>query len=364
MLPTSLIITTYNEAGSIEPLLDSILGQTKPFTEIVFCDASTDNTPHILQSFADAHPDLHVQIILAPETNISQGRNIAIAAARCDVIAVADAGTVLKADWREQITAPFNMPTVGAVGGWFEPHTTNIFEVALAATTLPRASEIDPEQFAPSSRSVAFRKDAWAAVGGFPEWQPWGEDVVFDHLMLSHLLAKHRDETGQLPDRDRVFPTQFEAIVYFRPRKNIKAFYRQYWRYAYGGGIGGIGTERAVTRYTAYAIGVCLMAGALVMLPWSLVAWVPLLAGAWFYVRTPYRRLAEGWPDLSFREKSIAMVWVPVIRLAGDIAKMCGFIAGQLWRRKNDHRPEIHWRDTLEVDVDLSPGASGLKLRF
>ena len=56
------------------------------------------------------------------------------------------------------------------VAGFFRADPHSPFEVAMGATVLPLRDEIDPATFLPSSRSVAFRKAAWQAVGGYPEW--------------------------------------------------------------------------------------------------------------------------------------------------------------------------------------------------
>ena len=54
------------------------------------------------------------------------------------------------------------------VSGWFEPGPRTDFETAMGATVLPDLSDVDPLKFLPSSRSVAFLKTAWQAVGGYP----------------------------------------------------------------------------------------------------------------------------------------------------------------------------------------------------
>ena len=38
------------------------------------------------------------------------------------------------------------------------------------------------------------------------------------------------------------------------------------------------------------------------------------------------------------------LLLVPLIRVAGDVAKMLGYPAGLRWRRQNRARDEIYWR--------------------
>ncbi|HID64335.1 MAG TPA: hypothetical protein EYP49_16585 [Anaerolineae bacterium] len=42
-----------------------------------------------------------------------------------------------------------------------------------------------------------------------------------------------------------------------------------------------------------------------------------------------------------------AILWVPAIRLVGDLAKMAGYPVGLLWRWRHRAQDEIHWRKHL-----------------
>jgi hypothetical protein len=59
----------------------------------------------------------------------------------------------------------------------------------------------------------------------------------------------------------------------------------------------------------------------------------------------PYRRL---WPmiqPLGWADRLQAILWVPVIRVTGDVAKMLGYPVGWLWRiRRVPKQPELRWR--------------------
>jgi hypothetical protein len=84
---------------------------------------------------------------------------------------------------------------------------------------------------------VAFRKEAWAGAGGYPEWLDYCEDLVFDFCLLA--------DAGQA-----VFAPA--ALVYFRPRPNLAAFGRQYYRYARGDGKADLWAGRHAIRYATY----------------------------------------------------------------------------------------------------------------
>ena len=321
----SLVATVLNEGHSIRGLLDSIIAQTRPPDEVIICDGgSTDNTLSVLAEYQDRLP---LTVIEWPGSNISQGRNAAIRAAAYDVIAVTDAGVRLDPDWLKNLIAPFEAdPSTQVVAGFFLPDPQTPFEVAMGATVLPEPRDIDPTTFMPSSRSVAFRLEAWESVGGYPEWLDYCEDLIFDFR-----LARQHGPFVFVP----------EAVVYFRPRPTLRAFLRQYYHYARGDGKAHLFTRRHLIRYLTYfaALPLILLAGIFVS-PW----WLLLLpAGGIYMFATPYRRLFAQWGDLPPVGKLQAALWVPIIRVMGDLAKMAGYPIGLLWRRKNrppDWRPK------------------------
>lgn len=316
-MKVSIIATVKNEGEALRPLLDSILDQTFPPDEVIFCDGgSTDSTLDVLAEYQQWLP---LRVVVAPGSNISQGRNRAIEATSGNIIAGTDAGVVLSPNWLDALVAPFADPSVQVVSGWFEPDPYTDFEVALGSTVLPSLEDVDPETFLPSSRSVAFRKSAWAAVGGYPEWLEHSEDLVFDLAL-----------------RDRFGPFAFapEAVAYFRPRPNLPAFYRQYFAYARGDGKANLWLKRHLVRYSTYLLGLPLLLRWVWRDRWY--GWFFLLMGVGVYSKRPAERLWEntwGWRPPA-RARAFALI--PIIRLVGDVAKMVGYPAGVWWRLRQD----------------------------
>jgi glycosyltransferase involved in cell wall biosynthesis len=316
------IATVLNEADSLDALLASLASQTRAPDQVVLVDGgSTDGTWERLRDYAGPLPLTAVSL---PGANISQGRNAAIAAARGPLIAVADAGVRLEPDWLAHLTAPFAADAPpDVVGGFFDADPRSTFELALGAITLPRLAEIDPATFYPSSRSVAFRRAAWEAVGGYPEWLDYCEDLVFDF---------------GLRDAGFVFAFEPRALVHFRPRHNLRAYARQYYRYARGDGKADLWRYRHLVRYATYALWLATLILALAHHP---LWWLAFAAGLAALLWAPLRRL---WPALRGRapgERLMALAWAPVIRITGDVAKMVGYPVGICWRRR--HAPEGPW---------------------
>ena len=162
-MKASIVATVKNEGEALRPLLDSIFDQTRPPDEVVIADGGSDDaTLAILDEYRALLP---LRVIVAPGSNISQGRNRAIAAASGDVIAATDAGVVLSPTWLEELLTPFADESVQVVSGWFEADPFTDFEVVMGATVLPARSDIDPQSLLPPSRPAAFPKSARAAVG-------------------------------------------------------------------------------------------------------------------------------------------------------------------------------------------------------
>lgn len=330
-MKVSVILTVLNEGESIRAALDSLVAQTRPPDEVVIADGgSRDSTLAIIREYGEAGR-LPLKVIEVPGANIAQGRNAAIRAARGEVIVSTDAGVRCEPDWLEKLIhpltpAPSPLPTAGergvvAVAGFFRSDPQTVFEMALGATTLPEARDVNPKTFLPSSRSVAFRKSAWEAVGGYPEWLDYCEDVVFDLAL-----------------REKFGPFVFvpEAVVHFRPRPNLRALFRQYHRYARGDGKANLFPRQHAIRYLTYLVVAPLLAyAAITVSPWLWL--VGVLAGL-AYMRLPWRRLWPKLKALSLSDQLKAPVYVLVIRVVGDVAKMVGYPEGVVWRVRAGRR--------------------------
>ena len=186
-----------------------------------------------------------------------------------------------------------------------------------------------------SSRSIAFRKSAARGIGGYPEWLDFCEDLVFD--------LRLREQGGP-------FAFAPDALVYFRPRRSLRQFFRQYYLYARGDGKANLWLKRHLIRYLVYfalAPGI-FVAGALL----HPALWLLYLLGVAGYLYQPYRRLPTVMrraPDRSWSVWLYCIVMIPLIRLAGDVAKMIGYPVGWRWRLRQ--RPP-DWRHLAEGKVD------------
>ena len=335
----AVVVTVRNEERTIEDLLASLLVQTLLPAEIVIVDGgSSDRTPALIRRRIDAGAP--IRLLSCPGANIAAGRNRAIEAARGEIIACTDAGARLDPRWLERIVAPFEHGADVSMG-FFVAEPRGDFERALGATTLPDVDEIRPDRFIPSSRSIAYRKAVWASVGGYPEWLDYCEDVVFDLA-----LRRAGFHFAWVPD----------AIVYYRPRPSVRAFFRQYYLYARGDGKANLWPRRHLIRYATY------LSAPLVFLAgfWYNPAWLALGVAGSFYLSRPCRRLLRRRRGLTPRPSPSEMergagpsplsisdgegrgvrpwplVLVPFLRVVGDLAKMLGYPVGVWWRIRRE----------------------------
>lgn len=225
----SVITTVYNEAGSIGRFLESYREQTAWADEFIVVDGgSTDKTPEVIEQYGKAHPYLNIKVLVDETCSkrhcrgpIARGRNVAITNAGNEIIAVTDAGCLLSRKWLEEITKPFAGTAADVVAGWYEPLTEAEFQRRYAEIFLPNLQTVDRESFLPSSRSIAFRKDAWSKVGGYPEQTYTAEDTAFDMLLKSAGCRFHFNE---------------KALVYWDCPKSLEEACRKHCLYGFGDG--------------------------------------------------------------------------------------------------------------------------------
>jgi glycosyltransferase involved in cell wall biosynthesis len=302
----SLVGTVLNGADHVEAFLESLAAQTLAPDEVVIVDGgSTDGTADLLRR-ADG-----VTVIERPGANIARGRNVAVAAAAHDVLAVADVDCVLEPDWLRHLVLPLDEGADVSMG-FYAPIAEGLLQECVAAVNLPlHAGEVDPRRFMPSARSVAFRRDALEAVGGYPEWLAIGEDMWVNHRWRELGL-----DMRFAPD----------AVVRWRLRDSLADTWAQYFRYARGDAQAGMFPERHALRFGVY-VGALLAAR-------SGRRWPRLLAGvgALAYARTPIRRawsrLDEPW------DRAAATALVPALMAWIDGAKMAGYLVGLTQRSR------------------------------
>jgi glycosyltransferase involved in cell wall biosynthesis len=299
-MKVTLISTVKDCAATVPAFLASLSSQTRQPDEVVIVDGgSTDGTANAFRRGEG------IDVIVEPGANIARGRNVALRAATHEVIAATDADCALDPGWLEHIVRPLEAGADVAMG-WYEPVAESFLGRCMASVNLPLDPQgVDPGAFNPSHRSVAYRREAIEAVGGYPEWLPIGEDMWVD-----------------LRWREAGLDMRFapEAVVRWGLRDGLGPTWHQYFRYARGDAQAGMHPQRHALRFGAYA---ALVAAVTSRTTWPKMA---ATAGAIAYAREPVRRGRAR--ARTPRERLAATIAVPALVAFTDSAKMAGYAAG------------------------------------
>lgn len=322
----SVILTVLNEGEGMTELLNALFQQTSPPDEVVVVDGgSRDQTMQVLIDYADG--DNRLKVFIEPGVNISRGRNIAIEKASNPIIAVTDGGCRPDANWLKALVQPLKEDSsLAAVAGTFKIDFRNSFELFSGALCMPVDSG-DATTRLFYGRNSAFKKDAWEAVGGYPEWLYTGEDTLF---------AKRFVESGFL------VAYASNAVVAWRPRPTLRKLIKMFFLYGRGEGRIDNGNLNGSFYWLRYHILWMLLLLIGFVFPW---AWLIAL-GVFFYLYIqmvpPVLREIRKKTNILSRE-----FWVPVIVFCRNIATNTGYLFGQ-WelRTKPDFQKNLnHYRE-------------------
>ena len=226
--PVSVVVTVLNEAEDIGRVVASLLAQEPPAAEVIVVDGgSTDGTWEWLVQMQAKDPRL---VAIRDETcslkhsagPISRGRNIAITAARTATIATADAGCTYAPDWLKNLTAPLvaGKAEYALGGSCLDPADHTLWDVASAPFFSIKLGLDEPTKSC-TARSMAFTKDLWKRIGGFPEEVLNAEDTLFD------FGARRLTKPAFVPN----------AKALYCPRNTFRSACRQMARYAMSDGL-------------------------------------------------------------------------------------------------------------------------------
>lgn len=230
MSAVSVVSTILNEVQDIDRLVTSLMEQKFAPAEVIIVDGgSTDGTWERLHAakakYANLIPirDESCRLAVSPGP-ISRGRNVAIRAATSDVVACADAGCSYESDWLQNLAASIlNGEAEYAVGGTcIDLEHRTVWDIASAPFFGVKLSR-EAKTKSCAARSMAFRKEIWQRVGGFPEDIFFGEDTVFDLKVRAIVMPAFVDR----------------AKAFYRPSHTLRSALRQLGSYSISDGISG-----------------------------------------------------------------------------------------------------------------------------
>ncbi|HJY98931.1 MAG TPA: glycosyltransferase [Patescibacteria group bacterium] len=308
----SVCITTYNEEESIGALLDSLLAQSLKPDEIIIVDGgSSDKTVEIINHYQKKDRSIK---LLKEKCSRAKGRNLGIEIAKNEIIAITDAGCTAHPDWLEKLTEPFIHKEVDISAGFYQMKGESNIQKAMSIYLGVRPDSFDAT-FLPSTRSIAFRREAWEAVGGFPdEDKNSAEDTYFNFHTLKLGMKYARVKT---------------ALVEWGMPKTIGEFYEKIKTYALWDARTKIWffPGKGLTSHNIKALSVILryLTG-LVLLVFTFTS--PLLPVflilVFAYFVWAFRKVY-----LEFKDTKVA-IFGPVLQIVSDLAVMQGFIRGMV----------------------------------
>jgi glycosyltransferase involved in cell wall biosynthesis len=309
----SVIVTVFNEADSIEDLLNSLASQTYLPAEVVITDGgSTDGTVPKLRKLQKRFAELHLKIIEFP-SNRSQGRNRAILEAKHDWLAITDAGCVPHQDWLEQLVKvvieyapaaqPVGVPPV--IAGFYDAQPQTPLQEAVVPYLLVMPDQADPSTFLPATRSMMMHRSVWRQMSGFDErLYEAGEDYAFARAVV----------------REKI-PIVFarEAKVTWQSFESLSVFFKVLKNHAEGDAKSGYLRPKVALLFGRYLVGIAVMVWLIGIGAWEWALGLMLSGGlvysAWA-IKKNGRYAPNGW------------LWLPVLQYLADTAVMWGTVRG------------------------------------
>ena len=227
----SLVSTIYNDRAGLEVFFSAMAKQTRVPDEIVITDAgSKDGTWELMQAEA-ARTDRLWKFRALQETrcNCARGRNLAIVQASHEIIVSTDIGCEWEPEWVEELVKPMETnPDVELVIGSWSVKREGLHGVwAQVEWALKGDQRLEANAVSySSSRSIAYRKTTWKALGRYPEDLTFsGDDATFHYLIEKAVVR-------------RVGASQVRC--YWHRHESLQGFFKEAYRYGVGGGEAGL----------------------------------------------------------------------------------------------------------------------------
>ncbi len=316
---TSICITVMDEERTIGKLLESLLNQTIKYKDLIIVDGgSTDQTINIVKHFQEKHEGIK---LITEKVSRAKGRNLGIQKSSSSIIAITDAGCIAEADWLEKITSPFANKDVEIVAGFYDMRGKKPIQKAFSIFLGTVPSKFD-SNFLPSTRSVAFRREIWEKVRGFPETM---NDTAEDTLFNFNVIRAGYKFT-------RVRKARVEWIMPDNLEEGLRKIYgyalgdarSQVWIHPTKGLI--THNTRVMSKFLRYILGIMILILGFYYPSLMIIFWLAISA----YTVNSFLKIYMEYEDI------IAGLWGIVLQFTTDFAAMAGFINGIFPSQQSD----------------------------
>ena len=253
----TLVSTIFNDRAGLELFFEAMIKQTRVPEEMIITDAgSKDGTWELLQSEA-ARTDRPWQFYALQELrcNVARGRDLAIEQARGETIVSTDIGCDWEPEWLTELVAPLesNPELELVIGSWAVRQQDLHGAWALTEWALKGDQRLQAtaESYS-SSRSIAYRKGTWEALGRYPE----DLTLAADDAVFHYLIEKAEVRRSGAP----------KVRCYWHRHETLNSFFKEAFRYGLGDGEAGIrGKDVVLIGGRLLLEGVGLLLGASVL---------------------------------------------------------------------------------------------------
>ena len=222
----SVIVPTFNRAGEIKELLDSLSAQTIPHNEfeiIIVDDGSTDNTKEVIESIK-SKSDLNIKTLYQNHKGPGEARNLGMENAKGKYFIFIDSHCIADNNWLAAYKKEVEQKDVAGFGGPdsvlpnFKPVQKAIdYSMTSFITTggIRGHSKKKISKYYPRSFNMGVRADIVKQIGGMGKLRH-GQDIEFSNRILS---------TGE------PIIKVAGAVVYHKRRISIKKFFKQVYNW-------------------------------------------------------------------------------------------------------------------------------------
>jgi glycogen(starch) synthase len=226
VVPVSIVINTLNRRDHLKRTLLALTEQSYPRFEVIVVNGpSVDGTEEMLAAFTG-----RARLATCDVASLGRSRNIGLELSAGEIVAFTDDDAIPKPEWIERMVAPYQDPSVGAVGG-------PVFDIPLDTVTwtlctVDRLGTAETESNGPATRylgpgadpllylpgcNMSFRRSVLVEVGGFNGRLVYLYDDaeiasrvidagytvhVLDDALVEHYRAPNSTRNDQLELRD------------------------------------------------------------------------------------------------------------------------------------------------------------------
>lgn len=220
----SVIVPTYNRAGEISELLNSLVNQTiddSLFEIIIVDDGSTDNTEEVVNTVKQKS-SLNIKFLKQDHKGPGEARNLGMQNAKGEYFVFIDSDCIADENWLSAYKNKLEQTDIKPAGFGGPDRVLPSFSPVQKAIDYSMTSPITTggirghskkgiSKYYPRSFNMGVRADVVKKIGGMVKLRH-GQDIEFSHRILS---------TGE-----PVIKVD-DAVVYHKRRMSIKKYFRQ-----------------------------------------------------------------------------------------------------------------------------------------